>query len=285
MQIIAAEKNLVRSLTDFEIAVENLDVIETMPHAATQLLELTEDPNFRMSDLVDLLSSEPAIVVRVLRVASSPLYGSRPASSLRSALIRIGSRDLRKVVMTCGLVSLQLSPFCRELWATSLKVASISEVIAQYVRTKDLDDAFLCGLLHDYGAVLMNQVFGDPYRTLLQRPDLENQCQLEFANFGFDHCDLGAMLAQKWCLFEPLEHVMQHHHEPLIVDDFELGCASQRAVFLVALARQYVLGASESTPLLIDQLCDRLELSAEDFEICGTNGMRRFDESYSCLMQ
>ncbi len=286
MEVIAAETTNAPTirLTDFEAAIEKLDSIETMPAVAQQLLQLTTDPDFNMAQLHDLVQSDQVIAAKILRVASSPFYGSRPATNLRAALIRIGMRDLRKLVMASAMMGSKTTKFTEVLWTYSLKVAAISEAIAQLVRTKDLDDPFLCGLMHDFGTVLMNQVIGKRYRQALGEPCLEQQRDLEFDTFGFDHCDLGVMVAQQWKLFEALEHVMQHHHDPLVVEELGLVESSQVAVFLVSLARQVAMGLPEETTELVTNLCERLALSEEELEDCEAKGLQRYNDMYSGLL-
>jgi HD-like signal output (HDOD) protein len=286
MEVIGAESfgNAKATLTDFELAIEKLDSIETIPVVAQQLLELMSDPEFNMIQLHHLVQTDQAIASKILRVASSPFYGSRPATNLRAALIRIGMRDLRKLVMASAIMGSKTTKFTEKLWIYSLKVAAISEAIAQLVRTKDLDDPFLCGLMHDFGTMLMNQVIGESYRTIVGEPCLETQRDLEFDTYGFDHCDLGVMVAQEWKLFEALEHVMQHHHDPLIVEELGLSESSQVAVFLVSLARQVALGLPEETMELVTHLCERLALSEEELEKCEAKGLERYDDMYSGLL-
>tara|TARA_R110002096_G_scaffold16898_1_gene57662 strand:- start:117208 stop:118080 length:873 start_codon:yes stop_codon:yes gene_type:complete len=286
MEVIAAENcgNAKATLTDFESAIDKLDSIETMPAVAQQLLQLTTDPDFNMAQLHDLVQTDQAIAAKILRVASSPFYGSRPATNLRAALIRIGMRDLRKLVMASAMMGSKTTKFTEVLWGYSLKVAAVSESIAQLVRTKDLDDPFLCGLMHDFGTVLMNQVLGKSYRATVGEPCQEVQRDLEFDTYGFDHCDLGVMVAQKWKLFEALEHVMQHHHDPLIVEELGLSESSQVAVFLVSLARQVAVGLPEETTELVTQLCERLALSEEELAECETKGLQRYNDMYSGLL-
>lgn len=273
--------------SDFESAVEKVDSIQTMPVVAQRLTQLTADPEFNMDTLYGLVKSDPVIAAKVLKIASSPAYGTRPASNLRSALIRIGMRDLRKLVMAAAIIGGKPSKFTTVLWSYSLKVASISESIAQLVRTKDLDDPFLCGLLHDFGTVIMNQVIGKPYRAALGEPCQGTQSKIEQENFGYDHCDLGVMVAQQWKLFDALEHVMQHHHEPLVAEELGLEEASQVGVFVVALARHATTDLSELEGEAAEEtnaLCERLSLTLEELSECQASGIRRFNEMYAGLL-
>lgn len=95
---------------------------------------------------------------------ATPFYGSRPPSSLRVALIRIGIRDLRKFD-GLGHDRKQDHQVHGRPVERLARGGAISESIAQLVRTKDLDDAFLCGLRSDFETVIINQVIGKPYPT------------------------------------------------------------------------------------------------------------------------
>ncbi len=284
MQVIEADSKETYVLSDFENAVAKVDTIETMPAVAQRLAELTGDPDFNMEQLHTLVKSDPVIAAKILRIASSPFYGSRPASNLRSALVRIGMRDLRKLVMATAIIGSKTNKFTTHLWSYSLKVAAITESVAQLVRTKDLDDPFLCGLLHDFGTVIMNQVIGKEYRATLKEPCLQSQSSTEFESFGFDHCDLGVMVAQQWKLFDALEHVMQHHHNPLIVEEIGLEESSQIAVYVVAIARHAAMDFPEEMAEEVAMLCERLALTEEELQTCREKGMQRYDEMYAGLL-
>jgi len=284
MDVTEADNKREYTLSDFESAVEKVDTIETMPVVAQRLTQLTADPDFNMDTLFNLVKSDPVIAAKVMKIASSPHYGTRPATNLRSALIRIGMRDLRKLVMAAAVIGGKTNKFTLALWTYSLKVASISESIAQLVRTKDLDDPFLCGLLHDFGTVIMNQVIGKPYRAVLGVPCQASQSDHELENFGYDHCDLGVMVAQQWKLFDALEHVMQHHHDPLVVEELGLDEAAQIAVFVVSAARHAAMDFPEEASEEVTALCERLALTEEELAECQVVGLRHYNEMYAGLL-
>lgn len=284
MEIVKTKQKSSYVRSDFERAVEKVDSIQTMPVVAQRLTQLTADPDFNMDTLFGLVKSDPVIAAKVLKIASSSVYGTRPASNLRSALIRIGMRDLRKLVMAAAIIGGKASKFTTALWSYSLKVASISESIAQLVQAKDLDDPFLCGLLHDFGTIIMNQEIGKPYRVALGEPCQNSQSAIEQGNYGFDHCDLGVMVAQQWKLFDALEHVMQHHHRPLVVKELDLDDSSQIAVFVVALARHAVMEFPEEAAEEVSALCEHLSLEPEELSQCKASGLQRYNEMYAGLL-
>lgn len=284
MEVVAADTDSVYELSDFEEAVNKIDEIETMPVVAQKLLSLTSTDDYSMNEVHDLVQSDPVVSARILKVASSPFYSSRPASSLRAALIRVGMRDLRKLILASSMIGNKLPPFVEAQWRQSLLVASISESLAGLVRTKDLDDPFLCGLLHDFGTVMMNKVIGKKYRDLVGKPPGPNQRELEREAYAFDHCDLGAMIAERWKLFPAMEHVMQFHHSPLDAETLGLPESSQVAVYVVALARHAARDFPEEQGELAEALCQRLALTEEDVRSCQESGTKRFEDMYAGLL-
>lgn len=284
MQVFSAQGTSDYQLSDFERAVEQVDSIETMPVVAQRLIQLMSDPDYSMNKVHGLVQSDPAIAATIMRVASSPVYGAHAPSNLLDALVRIGTADLRKTVIASAMIGKKTTRFTEALWIYSLKVASVTDRLAQEVGLHRFDDPFLCGLLHDFGTVMLNKIIGKLYRRLLQEPCLENQRSLEVAEYGFDHCDLGVMIAQQWMLFDSLEHVMQHHHRPFAVDRLELPESSSLSVFAVALARQVVLSPTEESEELIANLSTRLGLSQEKLVACGNQGLERYRQMYSSLL-
>ncbi len=284
MEVFEPPKGTKIKLNAFEKMLTDVDSIETMPAVVQKLLQLTSDPDCGVSDIYDLVSSDPALAAKVMKVASSSSFGARAATSLRAALVRVGLADLRKIVMASGMTSGKLTKFSREAWAYSLQVASVAEALSHATSAVAPQDPFLCGLLHEFGAVLMNQVLGKKYREIVETVGSDQQRFQEKDRFGFDHCDLGAMVAEKWQLFTAVELVMQLHHTPMLVSELTEDESCQTAVYAVGLARCAVVEA-EGESVDVVELCERLAIDEEKLEECRVKGLARFNEIYSSLLQ
>lgn len=288
MQIVSA-RTVPSTLTEFEAAADRLEALETMPVVAQKLLALTAADDYAMNEVHELVASDPAIASQLLKVASSPAYSPRPVTNLRAAIVRVGMRDLRKLVLTSSMVGAQkMSSFRRQVWERSLRCGALCESLAAAALIADLDDPFLCGLLHDFGILAMDQIAGSAYREVAGEPD-EAQAERERLHYGFDHCDIGAMVAAKWNLFPALEAVVQLHHCPLEAAAIGLEASSLNAVFLVALARCFAIGDDElaedgePSPLAV-ALSDKLGMSSADLELSVADGIARFENIYAHLL-
>lgn len=231
-------------LTPFEDAVDRLELAVAAPVVIQRLLATIADPRSSVRDVEAVLTVDPSLVMRVLKLASSAVYARRPVRDLGGAIRTVGLHELRRLAVTAHFATGR-SPLARELWAYSLAVAFACERLALIGRPPPGPDLFLCGLLHDIGTLVLDRLLGERYARLAIVPGDGRQADLERAAFGFDHTDLGAMAVARWNLFPELEPVVQLHHDPFAADRLGLPAASQAAIELVALARLGFLTTSE----------------------------------------
>ncbi len=254
MNIIAAARP--PELTVFEDAVDRLELAVSTPVVIQTLLAAIADPRSSLRDVEGALSTDPALVTRVLKLASSAAYACRPVRDLAGAIQTVGLAQLRRLAVTAHFTQ-GASPLARELWAYSLAVAFTCERMAATVRTPPGPDPFLCGLLHDIGKLVLERLFGARYTRLGIVPGDAGQGPIEQEHFGFDHADLGAMAVARWNLFPELELVVQLHHQPLVAERLGLPGSTSAAIELVALARSAFL-ATSGTVTDVDPARDEL---------------------------
>ena len=202
----SASASTAAALSQFEQAVDQLEACAPAPRVAQRLLALLQDGQAPLAEVERALAVDGGLVVRVLRLASSPVFAARQVTSLRFAVQALGSAQLCRVVCAAQLAS-GGSPFTRKLWAYALRVACVSDELARHAAPRPTADPFLCGLLHDVGTMALERFLGPRYLAAGFAPGDDAQLEIERATFGFDHCDLGAMIAARWQLFPELELV------------------------------------------------------------------------------
>lgn len=128
-----------------------------LPDVATRVLRLLTQPNVDFQELAKIISSEPLLAAQIIRIASSPLYGNQEIGTVVAALIRLGNRTVRNVVLEYGLKTLRHSPprFQTEVKAVidhCVVTANLMHTVAR--RTGIANDGFFTlGLLHDLGLI------------------------------------------------------------------------------------------------------------------------------------
>ncbi len=269
-------------LTPFERAVDEIDVTAAVPSVIQRLLGLLADPNVSWTRIEAAMALDGALVARVLRIASSAAFAARPVADLASAMRMLGCEELRRVAVTAYFTG-RGTPFSRSLWDYSLRIAFTTTALARTVRHRGSADPFLCGLLHDIGTMAFSRIMGPTYEKVGFTPGEDDQVELERASYGFDHTDLGAMVASRWNLFPELELVAQLHHDPLACERIGAPTATRELVELVALARLLGRGEDGPTRALRDAACARVGTSVEAAEACAVAAARQASDLRSSV--
>lgn len=184
--------------------------IPVQPEILSNILQLdAESANcFQALDLH--VHSDQGIATLVLRVANSPLYKrNRQIATIPMAISVLGFNLVRSLAMLAFSRSLfahiKHPLFLQHVWQHSLLTALAGQTIcADISHSRDQDEAFLAGLIHDMGKVLMFMHDQTAYLQVLQHVLAGTHTSLEAENliFGFDHGDVGEEAVKQWQLPE-----------------------------------------------------------------------------------
>ena len=196
--------------------------IKTLPHVAIQLSRLIADESTPVSQFEEVIRMDPTLVMRLLRMVNSPYYGLREkVDSISRAVVYIGMKNLRNMVVLealKGIVKKSTNEeiFSRsQLWLHSAAVGICSQMISERIFTQKGEDAFLCGILHDIGIILEDQVEPTLFAQACTTWQSNSKPFIEYerAIIGTDHCALGHMLAQDWKFPIEIQRAIRHHHD------------------------------------------------------------------------
>ncbi|MCP5067381.1 MAG: HDOD domain-containing protein [bacterium] len=192
-----------------------------IPSVASKVMTATADPNTSADDLRQVIETDPALAVRILKVANSSLYAfSRGIETLRHAIALLGFRTVENLVMAASLRDVFTNFGLSEklLWEHSTLAGAVSARLSAYGPIDvDRESAFTAGLLHDLGKIALANSAREQYSKIIMRTYNEGIAfrDAEREEFGFDHAELGALVGEKWKLPERLVHaICYHHHDP-----------------------------------------------------------------------
>lgn len=231
-----------------------------------EISRLGERDDLSASQLTRLISKDPALAAKVLRIANSPFYGMRTQiKTLDHAIVVLGRATIVSTCAAFTLLGALKTPkgLAHERYeSTGLRSHSVlTAILARWLAQRfasphvPVADSFLGGLLHDIGelatAVYYGKHLGDIRRQEQAHPDLPSS-QAEQVVLGFDHQELGAEVLIHWHLPSLYIEMARHHHDTTYAVDSGDGMmvalvqsADQLAVMLKDAATQLVTSEQE----------------------------------------
>lgn len=192
-------------------------------NVAIRALQLIHGEDTSIVELTQLILKDQVLAANMLKEANSAYYGlSRQVHTISQAIVYLGMRTFKKIVMdTClaDMYNRRITTYDMEdgaFFYHSVTCARISEAIAKITGRVEPETAYLAGLLHDIGKIVIERYGADLFTQVTSRVLLKNESfvQAEKDVFGLDHAAVGQYIAQNWQLPEELEEAIAFHHEP-----------------------------------------------------------------------
>ena len=186
------------------------------PAVALKIAQLVRAADFGLDELAKLVTSDQALASDLLRVANSPVYSHGiSTASIPAAVSRVGAQELARIALASGLgaTALARGPLAvlrRRTWRDGLAAALLCRELAR-VRGLAPEDAFTCGLLHDFGRVVA--ISAIERIAAGQRPARAMSAQFWNAVVDRHHLELGMTLARRWSLPRVVADAIALHHE------------------------------------------------------------------------
>lgn len=196
----------------------SMDTVPMIPAVAREVLEFSNDPRVPVKRLVKVVGKEPILASRVLRLANSAYSASAiQITSISGAIVRMGTESIRNLVTATCVASILTDTGRgnegRELVDHGIGTAYIASFIAD-AAGESRDQAFVCGLLHDIGKMLIYHLAHHPQRGI-RKPTREELAEV----MAKRHAEFGGHMMHLWQLPAPLHEAVRFHHEPALADD------------------------------------------------------------------
>jgi putative nucleotidyltransferase with HDIG domain len=194
--------------------------ISSLPTVAIQIANLANDSDTDCDEMVQAIRSDPALAMRMMRTVNSSFYGlTSKVSDLKQGVVLVGFEEVRKLALTAYVAPLfrQSTGYGaytrRGLWNHMVATGVVAELIARECGGIQPQQAYLAGLLHDVGIILIDQYLHKLFQRIVDQLTEETPlCEVEIEVLGFDHQALGAHVAARWNLPEHLVDAIRHHH-------------------------------------------------------------------------
>ncbi len=225
-----------------EAIIQSVNSLRPMPSNIARLLKEVDSPNVSISTLAGLISLDQALASLVLQMSNSASLGyPRTCSTLYEAIMQIGLGRLKTLLLASpatDMLKRNLTGYRLgegELWHHSLVTAVASEWLAQVLRYPNSEEAYVSGLLHDLGKLLLDQFVLEDYPAIVEyvkRYQL-HLWQVEERMLGIDHARVGGLIAERWNFPVKLVDAIRFHHAP------SFARANQQLPAIVNLANSF----------------------------------------------
>ncbi len=206
-----------------EDLVKGVVKLISLPEIYIRVTQVLEDPNHNAKQLGDVISHDPALTARILRIVNSAYYALATEVELVSRAVSIiGEDDLRNLVLATSAVD-TFKRIPNQLvdidlfWRHSVHTGIIARLLSKHCNVLHGERLFVAGMLHDIGKLIL----------YFKEPELSQQVLIEAAEsdgrlyhaekniIGYTHGDVGAALIKAWKLSEMLRETVAYHHTPL----------------------------------------------------------------------
>jgi putative nucleotidyltransferase with HDIG domain len=255
-----------------------IDELPTLPTVLPKLLNLMENNKSGASDVADVISNDPALTAKILKISNSAYYGfMQEITSLDKAVPLLGFNMVKSLALSISVMNSLSSSrgganFSNEgLWIHSLTVATaMTELNKRFGRQNTEEHLFVVGLLHDIGKIVLSLFFGELFEQALKEVVTSKGKRLNVAEseiIGMDHGKIGEMLLVRWKFPEIISAPIGVHH----MQDNQDDSTSDDVIILIianALAQEIGLGQEGNTvpPAIKDRHLQILGAKKKDLE-------------------
>ncbi len=207
-----------------ERKLESFSQLPAIPYVINEVLAALDNPDLNASHLAKLIERDQMLTARVLTVANSPFYGfSRRISTIDLAIVVLGFNSIREIVISFllqrFLAGVRKDVFdIKSYWNYSMFCGAASRVLARKLGYRLAGEAFVAGLMHDIGIIIIVQYMTESFRKIIaiqQKLGL-SIIEAEQQIISSDHCGIGAWFANKWNLPDQLRKSLQFHHNSFV---------------------------------------------------------------------
>lgn len=199
--------------------------LPTLPAILLKLLAACDNDETPMSEIAAIISKDPVLSFKVLQLVNSAYYGFRYSfQGIDQAVVYLGANTIKNIAVTMSVHQVferkrfkKIKQFNTSIfWYHSLMCATLAKRIARKTGYGNLDEAYLTGLLHDMGSLVLLATFPEEHQQILENTEGHNSTLwAETQLLGINHCEAGSLLVENWQMGSMMADAIRYHHEPL----------------------------------------------------------------------
>jgi len=203
--------------------IESSKNLPTLPHILVNLIHACENENSSIRDVAKIIRADASISAKIIKLVNSSYYRSAAKiSQIDHALIRLGRNAIKNLAISSAVQQVFNKPDAlaagfdlKRFWRHSLTSAILARMIAEKTGYNLPEQAFLAGMIHDIGRLILAVNFPEEYETVLQGPNGTPESLLAAeTRMGATHTEIGEWILTRWNIDSMIIDALRYHHEP-----------------------------------------------------------------------
>jgi len=244
--------------------------LPSLPQVLLKLIDTCDKDDMALSELSEIIIQDASICSKVLTLVNSAYFNLNSTfANIDQAVVYLGADTIKNIAVTASVQQvfsklrknehLSMSRF----WWDSFSSAIYAKRIARQIAYANIEEAYLAGLLHDVGKLLLWMNFAEECTDIQNSVDNNAaQCKAEKEQIGVNHCEVGAWLVKQWKLNSFIADTVLYHHASL-----ELVKGAFPLVKIVYLAEQCCHVGEDNFEAVYDTGRELFELGAEQIDV------------------
>lgn len=201
--------------------IDDMPNIPSMPSIVLNLLDQLNKPEPDIIKLSETISKDISLTTQLLKLVNSAYFGlSSKVNNVTKAAVLLGLNRIRILIISSAIKPMIVTVCGKNLWEHSIRCAVGCEIIAKSLNDDRKEEAFIAGLLHDVGKIVLELYNSNFAREAHNQFSLGGErISIEKQLFGFAHTEVGKELISKWKLPNDLAEHVNFHHNPIESSD------------------------------------------------------------------
>lgn len=204
---------------DIDTLLDEVITLPSLPNTVAHIMRLVNDPQCALSAVAQAISSDPPLAMKTLRLVNAAYYGLRQqVGTIEHAVVLLGIKVIKNLAFTATVFDI-MKGSVESFFLHSIYCGAAMRALVESGHptppVQSGEEAFVCGLLHDIGKVILDEFLPDECAEAARISLLEQiTChEAEKRVIGVDHAEVGASLARKWKLPDGIADGIACHHE------------------------------------------------------------------------
>lgn len=261
-----------------EIRLKIKETVElaTISAVALQTAQLLKNPDVAVNKITEIVSLDQSLTAKILRLVNSSFYGFQgKISSLSQAVVLLGFNTVRNVILSVSVLrAFSGDKGCKvfdlgKFWEHSVGTAFVAKNLAEHIKFKEPEDAFIGGLLHDVGRVFIVQFLRqemDKIIGLMVKEDIPMR-EAEEKVLDADHAWIGYVMAKSWHFPPVLCSAIGYHHAPNGKDEEFLLASIIHLADIICRGLDLGYGGDDFVPAVSPAAWRELSMSLENVSV------------------